>query len=253
MTPVSSGRPPSGEAAPSLSQTRPAADPRLAFRADINGLRAIAVLAVVAFHFGLAPARGGFVGVDIFFVISGYLMTGIVLGRIERGTFSILGFYLDRARRIVPALAVLIAALLALGALFLLQNDYFQLARQAGASALFVSNIAYWRDVGYFAPPVEQQWLLHTWSLSLEWQFYLLYPLLLPVLVRRAPSIWRHVLAGADLLSFAAMLALSRTDPAAGFYLLPPRAWELLAGGLATARRRSPDGPLGPPRLPGSD
>jgi peptidoglycan/LPS O-acetylase OafA/YrhL len=208
-------------------------DPRLAFRPDVNGLRAIAVLAVVAFHFQLPGVRAGFIGVDVFFVISGYLMTGIILSRLERGTFSVPGFYADRARRIIPALAVLIALLLVLGWFFFLQSEYFQLARQAASSALFYSNIAYWRGVGYFAPPVDQQWLIHTWSLSLEWQFYLLYPLLLPVLVRAAPRRWRHIVAGAALLSFAATLVLSEVDPAAGFYLLPARAWELLAGGLA--------------------
>src|SRR5687767_4699689 len=116
-------------------------DPKLAFRPDINGLRAIAVLAVLGFHFEVAAFGGGFVGVDIFFVISGYLMTGIILGRLERGTFSVAGFYLDRARRIVPALAVLLASVLALGAFFLLPDEYRLLARQAGSSALFFSNI----------------------------------------------------------------------------------------------------------------
>jgi peptidoglycan/LPS O-acetylase OafA/YrhL len=210
-----------------------AADPRLAFRPDINGLRAIAVLAVLGFHFEVAPFGGGFVGVDIFFVISGYLMTAIILGRIERGTFSIAGFYLDRARRIVPALAVLLAAILAAGAFFLLPDEYALLARQAGSSALFVSNILHWRETGYFDPGIDQKWLLHSWTLSLEWQFYLLYPLLLPLIVRVfPPGRRRNLLAAAALLSLALMLALARTAPAAGFYLLPPRAWELLAGAL---------------------
>ncbi|HEY0130915.1 MAG TPA: acyltransferase family protein [Allosphingosinicella sp.] len=209
------------------------ADPRLAFRADINGLRAIAVLAVLGFHFELAPLRGGFVGVDVFLVISGYLMTGIILGRLERGSFSVAGFYLDRARRIVPALAMLLAAMLAAGAFFLLPDEYALLARQAGSSALFVSNILHWRETGYFDPGLDQKWLLHSWTLSLEWQFYLLYPLLLPLIVRFFPPPARKIaLAAAALLSFGLMLALARLAPAAAFYLLPPRAWELLAGAL---------------------
>jgi peptidoglycan/LPS O-acetylase OafA/YrhL len=217
---------PSGRSAPSLSH------PRLAFRPDINGLRAIAVVAVLGFHFGVAPLGGGFVGVDVFFVISGYLMTGIILGRLDRGTFSIPGFYLDRARRIIPALAVLLASVLAVGAFILLPDEYVLLARQAFSSALFFSNIHHWRETGYFDPGIDQKWLLHSWTLSLEWQFYLLYPLLLPLIVRFVPGRpWRLLLIGAAaLLSFALMLALSRTAPAAGFYLLPPRAWELLAG-----------------------
>jgi peptidoglycan/LPS O-acetylase OafA/YrhL len=211
----------------------PAADPRLVFRADINGLRAIAVLAVLGFHFGLAPFDGGFVGVDVFLVISGYLMTAIILGRLERGRFSVAGFYLDRARRIVPALTMLLAAILAAGAFFLLPDEYWLLARQAGSSAVFVSNFLHWRETGYFDPGLDQKWLLHSWTLSLEWQFYLLYPLLLPLIVRFFPSDRRKVLlAAAALLSFALMLALARLSPAAGFYLLPPRAWELLAGAL---------------------
>jgi peptidoglycan/LPS O-acetylase OafA/YrhL len=209
------------------------ADPKLAFRPDINGLRAIAVLAVLGFHFEVAPFGGGFVGVDIFLVISGYLMTGIILGRLERGSFSVAGFYLDRARRIVPALAVLIAAMLVVGALILLPDEYALLARQAGSSALFVSNILHWRETGYFDPGIDQKWLLHSWTLSLEWQFYLLYPLVLPLIVRFLPPVRRpQALAVAALLSLALMLALSRLAPAAGFYLLPPRAWELLAGAI---------------------
>lgn len=203
----------------------------LGFRADINLLRAVAVLAVIAYHFGLAP--GGFVGVDIFFVISGYLMTALILARIERGTFSLGVFYLDRVRRIVPALAVLIAALLALGAAILLPGEFELLGRHAAASAAFVSNLVYWKEAGYFEPAGDERWLLHSWSLSLEWQFYLLYPLLLAPAARLAPSALRPLLAGGALLSFALMLLLERVSAATAFYALPPRGWELLAGGLA--------------------
>lgn len=219
---------------PSPSPSQGSADPKLAFRPDINGLRAIAVLAVLGFHFEVAGLGGGFVGVDIFFVISGYLMTGIILGRLDRGTFSIAGFYLDRARRIVPALAVLLALILATGAFILLPDEYVLLARQAGSSALFVSNFLHWRETGYFDPGIDQKWLLHSWTLSLEWQFYLLYPLVLPLIVRFVRGVRRRLLllTAAALLSFALMLVLSRTAAAVGFYWLPPRAWELLAGAL---------------------
>lgn len=210
-----------------------APDARLGFRADINGLRALAVLAVLAYHFGIPPFRSGFTGVDVFFVISGYLMTGIILGRLERGTFSVLGFYLDRARRIIPALAVLIAAVLVLGYAILLPADYIRLSKDAASSALFASNLLYWNASGYFDTGVEQKWLLHTWSLSVEWQFYLLYPLLLVAAVKLAPRPrLAPILAVAALLSFALMAALSLSRPSSGFFLLPPRAWEMLAGGL---------------------
>lgn len=213
------------------SSSEPATAAKLGFRADINGLRAVAVLAVIGYHFGLAP--GGFVGVDIFFVISGYLMTALILARVELGTFSPAAFYLDRARRIVPALAVLIAAMLGLGALILLPDDYALLARHSAGSGGFVSNLLYWQETGYFEPAGDRRWLLHTWSLSLEWQFYLLYPLLLAPLARLAPRTLGPVLAAGAVLSFALMLWLGQVSVATGFYWLPPRGWELLAGALA--------------------
>lgn len=210
-----------------------AAQPRLGFRADINGLRALAVLAVLAYHFGIAPFKSGFTGVDVFFVISGYLMTGIILGRLGKGSFSVPGFYLDRARRIIPALLVLVLATLALGWFILLPDETIILSKHAGSAVTFSSNLLFWREAGYFDSGVEQKWLLHTWSLSVEWQFYLLYPLLLLAAVKLAPAKWlRPLLAAATLASFALMAALSATRADAAFYLLPPRAWEMLVGGL---------------------
>lgn len=204
------------------------------FRADINGLRAVAVIAVVLFHFRVAGFGGGFVGVDVFFVISGYLMTRIILGPLAAARFSVLGFYLARARRIFPALAALCALLLLFGWFALSPMDYKLLAKHAGASLLFLSNQVYWKESGYFDADAHEKWLLHTWSLSVEWQFYLLYPLLIVAvhrLFRRqggiAGALWAVFLAS---LAWSAWLAFA--NPSKAFFLLPTRAWEMLAGGL---------------------
>ena len=227
-------------------------DARIAsgFRYDINGLRAWAVVAVVLYHFGVPGFSGGFVGVDVFFVISGFLMTGIVVGSLERERFSLLAFYLARARRILPALIALCAVLLALGWWALLPVDYHALGDHAVYSLAFVSNIKFWREAGYFDAASHEKWLLHTWSLSVEWQFYLLLPLLLLAVWKWRPG--RGPLTGfmaAGLLgSLALSVAATPLQPTAAFYLLPTRAWEMMAGGLVyllahrlvlTARQRT--------------
>ena len=206
---------------------------RPGFRSDINGLRAVAVLSVIAFHFRTGLLPGGFSGVDVFFVISGYLMTGIITQRIDAGTFSLGNFYLDRARRIVPALAVLILAVIVCGWFVTLPTEYLALGKHAAASALFVSNMMYWREAGYFDATADAKWLLHTWSLSVEWQFYVLFPLLVMLFCRfvgRA-RLWIG-LAGGAAISFAVMCWLAVYAPTAAFFLLPPRAWEMLLGGI---------------------
>jgi peptidoglycan/LPS O-acetylase OafA/YrhL len=208
----------------------------LEFRADINGLRAVAVVAVLFYHFALPGFGGGFAGVDIFFVLSGYLMTGILHGKLDQGAKALGGFYLARARRIVPALVVLCAAVLTLGWFWVAPLYYKQLASHAAASITFLSNILYWKQVNYFNPEGEGFWLLHTWTLSVEWQFYLLYPLGLLLLSRVLKGTDRRAMGNALLVVLVASLLLavvaSRVAPQAGFYLLPPRAWELIAGGV---------------------
>lgn len=203
------------------------------FRRDINGLRAIAVMAVVFFHFGFSGFEGGFVGVDVFFVISGFLMTGIIFKKIDSFKFSFGGFYFDRARRIIPALAVMCLALVAFGFIFLDPTEYSLLGKHVGSSLIFLSNIVFWREGGYFDQTSHSKWLLHTWSLSVEWQFYMLYPVLL-VLLRKflALNIVRWVVAILAFLSFVLSVYASSRYQTASFYLLPTRAWEMLAGAI---------------------
>jgi peptidoglycan/LPS O-acetylase OafA/YrhL len=205
------------------------------FRHYINGLRAWAVLVVVLFHFGVPGFAGGFVGVDVFFVISGFLMTGIVLSALQAGNFSFLRFYLARARRILPALLALCAALLGLGWCFWLPSgEYVVLGKHALASMLFFSNNTYHKEAGYFATSSHEKWLLHTWSLSVEWQFYLLLPVLLFALWKLFPR--KRMVGGALAvlggLSLAQALLPGSEDAGQYFFSLTARAWEMLAGGL---------------------
>lgn len=207
------------------------------FRRDINGLRAWAVVAVMFYHFGVPGFGGGFVGVDVFFVISGFLMTGIVVSGLERGGgggFSVLTFYLARARRILPALIVLCAALMTLGWWVLPPLDYKMLGTHVVFSLAFLSNIKFWREAGYFDAASHEKWLLHTWSLAVEWQFYLLLPLALLAVWKLRPG--RKSILVVVIVGLLASLALSvvgtPSKPTAAFYLLPTRAWEMLAGGL---------------------
>ena len=155
-----------------------------AYRRDIDGLRAIAVLAVVLFHAGFASVRGGYVGVDVFFVISGFLITGIMLREFQTDSFSIARFYERRVRRIFPALVVTIVLTLAVGAALLSPEKFANLGRSTLAVAVFASNMFFWKQSGYFGPPAGQIPLLHTWSLAVEEQFYIAFPLLL-LFIRR--------------------------------------------------------------------
>lgn len=203
------------------------------FRHDINGLRAIAVVAVVLYHFGIPGFTGGFVGVDVFFVIPGFLMTGIIVSGLERGNFSLWGFYLARVRRIVPALLVLCASMLLLGLLWLPSLDYQQLTTHTVSALAFISNIIFWRESGYFDTVSHYKLLLHTWSLSVEWQFYILLPLgclLVCRLLGKRALQW--ILLALGVSSLLLSIYASQRWPSAAFYLLPTRIWEMLAGGL---------------------
>ncbi|QBF27914.1 acyltransferase [Pseudomonas tructae] len=215
------------------------------FRFDINGLRAWAVVSVVLYHFGIPGFNAGFVGVDIFFVISGFLMTSIIIEGLESNKgLSLFGFYLARAKRIVPALAALCVVLMVLGWFFLPAFEYGALGVQVISALGFFSNIKFWRETDYFSDASQDQWLLHTWSLSVEWQFYLLLPLLLWCVWRLKAG--RPTALGVVLTLFFASLGLSAllssSNPAFGFYLLPTRTWEMLAGSLVyfLAHRVSP-------------
>jgi len=225
------------------------ANVRAGFRGDINGLRAWAVFAVMLYHFGVPGFSGGFVGVDVFFVISGFLMTGIVVKGLERSDFSLIGFYVARARRIIPALAGLCIALLVLGWWVLIPLEYRTLGAHAVYSLTFISNINFWLEAGYFDVASREKWLLHTWSLAVEWQFYLLLPVGLLAVWRLRPGRRSVTIAisGTLLASVIWSLVLTPRDPSAAFFLLPTRAWEMLAGGLVfllpnkqiiTSRRR---------------
>ena len=204
------------------------------FRYDINGLRALAVLSVVIFHFAEEKLPGGFIGVDVFFVISGYLMTSIIINKLDKDRFSLMEFYFARINRIIPALAVLCASLLLIGFVALSPVEYAKLSKQAASSVVFISNLVYYSESGYFAESSLENWLLHTWSLSVEWQFYLLYPIVLlalnKVLSRDKLKVFIVV---STLLSLLLSAWLTQQNPSLSYYVLPTRAWEMLVGGLA--------------------
>jgi peptidoglycan/LPS O-acetylase OafA/YrhL len=200
------------------------------YRADIDGLRAVAVLVVLLFHARLGPFPGGFVGVDVFFVISGYLITSIILAEIEAGTFSIVHFYERRVRRILPALFTVIAASIAIGWFVLAPRDYMEFALSAAAAAALYSNFHFNTRAGYFAPAAETQPLLHTWSIGVEEQFYLLAPLVILLLAGRLRLVLLPAVAGLGLVSLAVAAYGVEQEWSSAFYLLPARAWELLVG-----------------------
>jgi peptidoglycan/LPS O-acetylase OafA/YrhL len=206
------------------------------YREDIDWLRAIAVLAVVAFHFEAPAIYGGFVGVDIFFVISGYLITGIIQSEVNAGRFSFARFYERRVRRLLPALYAMVALTALPTFYYLLTSERAEFFRSVAAVVTFTSNIFFWWQTGYFDHAAVEKPLLHTWSLAVEEQFYLALPPLVWSLmrVRRDSRTVLPVLFGTlTLASFALTVFLMRTDrSAAAFFMSPPRAWEFLVGCL---------------------
>ena len=216
----------------------PALHPGLAYRAEIDGLRALAVVPVVLYHAGIGLFSGGFVGVDVFFVISGYLITGILLADIAAGRYSIARFYERRARRILPALFLVLLACLPAAWLLLLPGELVGFARSLLGTLGFASNITFWLEEGYFATSAEYKPLLHTWSLAVEEQFYLVFPLVLLVLRRASRRTMAALLGAAALASLGLCLFAAWHFQTANFYLAPTRAWELLAGSLCALAGR---------------
>jgi peptidoglycan/LPS O-acetylase OafA/YrhL len=204
------------------------------YRPEIDGLRAIAVAAVILFHAGFALFSGGFVGVDVFFVISGFLITSIIVEDLKTEQFSVIRFYERRARRILPALFTVMAACMPFAYGLLSPDDLKDFAQSLAAICLFASNVLFWGESGYFDTQAELKPLLHTWSLAVEEQFYVVFPLLLLAAWRLG---WRFLLVligGIAALSFIASVDEVRHFPSAAFYLLPSRAWQLLVGALAS-------------------
>jgi peptidoglycan/LPS O-acetylase OafA/YrhL len=205
---------------------------QLRYRPDIDGLRAIAILPVVLYHAGFPSLKGGFVGVDVFFVISGFLMASLILGEIERGTFTLAHFYERRIRRIFPALFAVIAASAVAAWILFMPIEFQYFSRSAIAAALFGSNILFWQESGYFDTAAQLKPLLHTWSLAVEEQFYIVFPLLLILLTRLGRRYLTWTLGGLLAVSFGLSVWQTEHSPIAGFYLLPSRFWELLLGAL---------------------
>jgi peptidoglycan/LPS O-acetylase OafA/YrhL len=202
------------------------------YRPDIDGLRAVAVLSVVFCHAGFG-FPGGYVGVDVFFVISGFLIAGLIQKELKQGTFTLANFWERRVRRIMPALLVVTVVTMVAGWFMLMPDAYASMGKSVVGLALLGSNVQFWRDTGYFDTAAEEKPMLHTWSLSVEEQFYLFVPLFLLLLARKS-QLHRAfmLLAVAAILSLGLSVYGTHRYPTATFYLLPTRAWELFAGAL---------------------
>lgn len=204
----------------------------LSYRPDVDGLRAVAVLSVVFCHAGFG-FPGGYIGVDVFFVISGFLIAGLIHKELQRGTFTLANFWERRVRRIMPALLVVTVVTMVAGWFMLMPDAYYSLGKAVVGLALLGSNVQFWMETNYFESAAEEKPMLHTWSLSVEEQFYLFVPVFLLLLARK--GVLRRaflLLAVAAMLSFMVSVYASHRFPSANFYLLPTRAWELFAGAL---------------------
>jgi peptidoglycan/LPS O-acetylase OafA/YrhL len=202
------------------------------YRKEIDGLRAIAVVPVILFHAGFEWMRGGYIGVDIFFVISGYLITSILLKEQQQGTFSIVNFYERRARRILPALFIVLLVCLPFAWFWLLPHELKAFGKSMIAVVTFVSNLLFWLETDYFTADRELIPLLHTWSLAVEEQFYIIFPLFLAFFSRK------NTLLMVTIVALIALFSLGMTEwgwryfAEGNFYLIPFRAWELMIGAL---------------------
>ena len=203
---------------------------RITNRPEIDGLRALAVIPVVLYHTALG-IPGGYVGVDVFFVISGYLITSLILADISEGKFQVTNFWERRARRILPTLALVVFACIAAGWFRLLPSDFDEFGRSVVYQALLISNVFFWRSTQYFSSN-DTEPLLHTWSLAVEEQFYILFPFLLLALKKFRPRVLAGTLSGIAAVSLSWCIFETLSQPTAAFYLLPFRAWELLLGSV---------------------
>ena len=205
----------------------------MTFRNDINLLRALSVLFVLLYHFKIPYINNGFVGVDIFFVISGYLMTAIIFKGFTQNTFNLRKFYIGRFKRIVPALLAVIIVVFVVSYFYFFSLIYVRVVREMVYAATFISNIDYFREVGYFDISAYKKWFLHTWSLSVEFQFYLIYPLVLLVLKKIfTVDKLKWLILLTFIVSLGSSIYQSYTNPSSAYFLLQNRAWQLLAGGL---------------------
>ena len=224
----------------------------MVYRKEIDGLRALAVIPVILFHGGLEWFSGGYVGVDVFFVISGYLITTIILQEKEAGTFSIAGFYERRARRILPALYFILFICSLFAWFWLLPHELVNFGKSIVAVVIFASNILFWQESDYFAADAELIPLLHTWSLAVEEQFYVIFPLIMILFW----AFGKRILVG--IICLIALFSLGLTEwgwryfPEANFYLIPTRAWELMIGSLVAFYLFYNEQPRGTIRHPAS-
>jgi len=202
------------------------------YRPEIDGLRAIAVLSVIFSHAGFPVFSGGYVGVDVFFVISGYLITLIIYGELQEERFSIIGFYERRIRRILPALFFVILACIPFAWQWMMPDEFKDFSRSIVKVNAFISNIYFWKESNYFAPDAQLAPMLHTWSLAVEEQFYVLFPLILMVFKRCRTNVLLMFLSILVLVSLGLSEWMSKSFPVANYYLLPSRAWELGVGSI---------------------
>ena len=226
--------------APATPESKSSSRSPAAYRPDIDGLRALAIIPVLLFHGGFSAFRGGFVGVDVFFVVSGFLITSLIQREIEAGTFSYVAFWERRARRLLPPMFVVIFVSCGVAFALFLPEDLEAFGESVFATSTFLSNVYFWLVAGYFSTPDAPVPLVHTWSLAIEEQFYFFFPALLMLLAAAALARRLSVIALICGLSFTASLVMVEYAPEGAYYLLPSRVWELMLGALVALLPASP-------------